>query len=118
MSPAQPQRTQPPQVLNAVSESAQDGAGPQADKARKWMWMLLAALVAMQMYFVQELLAALVLFTFGFLVLVGAVVAVIGLRKVSGRGLAWSQRIRVVAMAIGEDVSRKLLRRPRSEPAQ
>jgi len=27
------------------------------DKSRKWMWMFLAALVSLQMYFVWELLA-------------------------------------------------------------
>src|SRR5260370_35146457 len=32
-------------------------------KARKWMWGGLAAFVALQIYFVQEMLAALMLFT-------------------------------------------------------
>ena len=32
------------------------------DKSRKWMWWFLAAVVAAQLYFVQELLAAFALF--------------------------------------------------------
>ena len=39
------------------------------DSARKWMWIFLVALVALQIYFVRELLAALFLFTVGFAVL-------------------------------------------------
>src|SRR5258708_27783470 len=36
------------------------------DKSRKWMWMFLAALVSLQMYFVWELLAVFALFAVGF----------------------------------------------------
>src|SRR5438552_18103990 len=36
------------------------------DKSRKWMWTFLATLVLLQMYFVWELLAVLVLFAVGF----------------------------------------------------
>jgi len=32
------------------------------DESRKWMWMFLAALVSLQMYFVWELLAVFALF--------------------------------------------------------
>ena len=32
-------------------------------KARKWLWIALGALVALQIYFVQEMVAALMLFT-------------------------------------------------------
>jgi len=36
------------------------------DKSRKWMWMFLAALVSLQVYFVWELLAVFALFAVGF----------------------------------------------------
>jgi hypothetical protein len=36
------------------------------DKSRKWMWWFLAVVVAMQLYFVRELLAAFALFALGF----------------------------------------------------
>ena len=36
------------------------------DNSRKWMWWFLGVVVAMQMYFVRELLAAFALFALGF----------------------------------------------------
>jgi hypothetical protein len=36
------------------------------DKSRKWMWWFLAVIVALQLYFVRELLAAFALFVVGF----------------------------------------------------
>lgn len=87
-------------------------------KARKWLWVGLGALVAIQLYFVQELLAALILFTGIFLV--GATIAlVLYLIDRAGRwsaGIAEQQAKRAVAVV--EDFSKKQLRRPRSEPAQ
>ena len=44
------------------------------DKGRKWIWWFLAALVAAQLYYVQELLAAFALFLVAF-VGIGFVVA-------------------------------------------
>jgi uncharacterized membrane protein YhaH (DUF805 family) len=44
------------------------------DKSRKWMWWLLGIIAAMQVYFVQELVAAFVLFALGF----AAIALVIG----------------------------------------
>ena len=40
-----------------------------SDKSRKWMWWFLAVGVALQMYFVRELLAAFALFAAGFAVI-------------------------------------------------
>jgi uncharacterized membrane protein YciS (DUF1049 family) len=87
-------------------------------KARKWMWIALGALVALQMYFVRELLAALALFTVVFIL--GAVVA-LGFYLIDrasrwGLGLAEQQTKR--ALAAAEEISKKQLHRPRSEPAQ
>src|SRR5260370_9314493 len=54
------------------------------DKSRKWMWMFLAALVSLQMYFVWELLAGFVLFAVGF----AAIAFVIGSLYMLHRGWA------------------------------
>lgn len=39
------------------------------DKSRKWMWWFLAVVVALQLYFVQELIAAFLLFAICFVVI-------------------------------------------------
>jgi hypothetical protein len=44
------------------------------DKSRKWMWLFLGVIGAMQLYFVRELLAAFALFALGF----GAIALLIG----------------------------------------
>ena len=94
-------------------------------KARKWMWIGLAAFVALQMYFVQELLAALVLFTIAFAVF--AIIALVlyvvdragqwglgGAGQHSGPAIELARR----GLALAEDLRKKSIRRPRSEPAQ
>jgi hypothetical protein len=85
-------------------------------KARKWMSLGLAAFVALQIYFVQEMLAALILFT-GVFVILAIVALVLYLVDRAGQwGLGWAEARRGITMA--EDISRKQLRRPRSEIAQ
>jgi uncharacterized membrane protein len=95
------------------------------NKARKWMWVGLAAFVALQIYFVQEMLAALILFTAIFLIF--AIVAlVIYLVEWAGQwSIGWAGERARPAMqlvrrgwALAEDVSKKQFRRPRSETAQ
>src|SRR5260370_41376456 len=54
------------------------------DKSRKWMWMFLAALVSLQMYFVWELLAVFAFFAVAF----GAISSVIGSLDMLDRGWA------------------------------
>ncbi len=54
------------------------------DKSRKWMWMFLAALVSLQMYFVWELLAVFALFAVGF----AAIASVAGSLYMLHRGWA------------------------------
>jgi uncharacterized MAPEG superfamily protein len=87
-------------------------------KARKWLWIALGAFVALQIYFVQELVAALVLFT-GIFVVGGIVALVLYLiDRASQRGLVWAGIQAKRAVAAAEEISKKQLRRPRSEPAQ
>lgn len=87
-------------------------------KARKWLWIGLAAFVALQIYFVRELLAALILFTGVFIVcaLVALVFYLVDRASRWGLGQAEIQAKR--ALVAAEEISKKQLRRPRSEPAQ
>ncbi len=95
------------------------------DRARKWMWIFLAVLVAFQLYFVRELLAALLLFALGFAVL-GGLVLVFFLAEQAGQvSLAWLEpHTRAAAglarrgLLLVEDLSKRPFRRPRSETAQ
>lgn len=87
-------------------------------KARKWLWTALGALVALQVYFVQEMVVALMLFTGIFIVcaIVALVLYLVDRASRWGLGLAGNQAKRAIVAA--EEISKKQLRRPRSEPAQ
>ena len=94
-------------------------------KARRWMWIGLGVFVALQVYFVQEMLAALALFTGVFVVLAMIALVLYLIDRAGQWSLGWaSEHARPAydfsrrVWALAEDVSRKLLRRPRSEPAQ
>ena len=95
------------------------------DKSRKWMWMFLATLVLLQMYFVWELLAVFLLFAVGF----AAIAFVTGSLYMLHRGwalaverVADSQHPVMVATRQGldtiEDMVRRPFRRPGSAPAR
>jgi hypothetical protein len=95
------------------------------DKSRKWMWMFLAALVSLQMYFVWELLAVFALFAVGF----SAVAFVVGSLYMLHRGwalavdrIADSRHPIMVATRQGvytiEEAVRRPFRRPGSAPAR
>jgi len=87
-------------------------------KARKWLWVAVVAFVALQIYFVQEMVAALVLFTGLFIVcaVIAGVLYMIDRASRWSLGVAEQQAKR--ALVAAEEISRKQLRRPRSEPAQ
>jgi hypothetical protein len=86
-------------------------------KARKWMWVGLAAFVALQIYFVQEMLAALILFT-GVFVLFAIVALVLYVIDRAGQwGLGWAGHQARRGLTVAEDISKKQIRRPRSETA-
>lgn len=92
------------------------------DKDRKWMWWLLASIVALQIYFVQELLAAFALFAMAFLAIAGATVSVYMLHRawaVTVDRVADSQHPAALAVRHGissvEDLARRPFRRPGSE---
>lgn len=95
------------------------------DSNRKWMWWFLGVVLALQLYFVRELLAAFALFVVGFVVIALAVMSLYMLQKVWEAGvqrLADSQHP-VVDMArrgvnAVEDMARRPLRRPGSAAAR
>ena len=87
-------------------------------KARKWLWIALGALVALQLYFVQEMVAALMLFTGIFIVCALAALALYLIDRASRWGLGMAGHQAKRALAAAEEISKKQLRRPRSEPAQ
>lgn len=87
-------------------------------KARKWLWVALGVFVALQVYFVQEMLAALALFT-GLFVVCGVIALGFYLiDKASRWGLGMAGTQAKKALVAAEEISKKQLRRPRSEPAQ
>ena len=59
-------------------------------KARKWMWMGLLAFVALQIYFVQEMLAALMLFTGVFAILATMALALYLIDRAGQWSLDWA----------------------------
>lgn len=90
----------------------------QEQKARKWLWIALGAFVALQIYFVQQLVFALLLFT-GLFILCAIIALGMYLVDRAGRwGLGWAEQQAKRAVVAAEEISKKQLRRPRSEPAR
>lgn len=95
------------------------------DGNRKWMWWFLGVAVALQLYFVRELLAAFAIFAVGFALLAFAFVSLYMLQKVWEAGvqrIADSQHPVVDLARRGvnavEDMARRPLRRPGSAAAR
>lgn len=95
------------------------------DNNRKWMWWFLGAVVAFQLYFVRELLAAFALFAMGFAAIAFVIGSLYMLQKVWEAGvqrLADSQHPVVDLARRGvnavEDLARRPLRRPGSATAR
>src|SRR6478736_516477 len=91
------------------------------DSNRKWMWWFLGVVLALQLYFVRELLAAFALFALGFAAIAFVVVSLYMLQKAWETGVqrVADSRHPVVDMArrgvnAVEDLARRPLRRPGS----
>ncbi len=89
------------------------------------MWIFLVAVLSVQLYFVRELLAALLLFTIGFVVLAGLALAFFLLERAGQASLVRARPLlrgicEVTRRGYGqlEALSKKPFRRPRSETAQ
>ena len=91
------------------------------DKGRKWMWWILGVIAALQLYFVQELLAAFALFAVAFAVIAFVIFSIYTLQK------SWELAVQRAAdsshpvvnlarrgVAAVEDLARRPLRRPGS----
>jgi hypothetical protein len=92
------------------------------NKARRWMWGFLIALGALQIYYVQEMLAALFLFTLAFAVFAVIALAIYAANRASQASLARVEPIARVAARAGrrgygfvEYLSKKPFRHPHSE---
>ena len=95
------------------------------DRLKKWMWGFVAAVLALQLYFVRELLAALFLFTLAFAVLAGLALVFYLVQQAGQLSLAWVEsrarsmvpKLRERALGLLEDLSKRPFHRPRSQPA-
>lgn len=95
------------------------------DSGRKWMWWFLGVLVALQLYFVRELLAAFALFALGFAAIAFVIVGLYMLQKgwevAVGRVVDSNHPVvnfvRRGVLAV-EDLARRPLRRPGSATAR
>jgi hypothetical protein len=95
------------------------------DSKRKWMWWFLGVVLALQLYFVRELVAAFALFALGFAAIAFVVMSLYMLQKVWEAGVqrvADSQHPVVDIARRGvnavEDLARRPLRRPGSAAAR
>jgi len=61
------------------------------EKGWKWFWVALGALVALQLYFVRQLLAAYFLFAVVFAILPVVAAIFFILEEVSERGVSWAE---------------------------
>ena len=60
-------------------------------KARKWMWIGLAVVAALQFYYVQEMIAAFVVLGVVFALIAGAGLLVFLVDRASARTLTWAE---------------------------
>jgi hypothetical protein len=95
------------------------------DTGRKWMWWLLGAVVALQFFYVRELLAAFALFALGFAVIALAFGSLYMLHRtwvMAVEQLAESKNPVMVtarqSMYAIEDLARRPFRRPGSATAR
>ena len=89
------------------------------DKSRKWMWGFLAGVVALQMYFVWELLAVFVLFAVGFAAVAavaGSLYMLVRTWAMAVEHLAESRHPVLVAVRQGIDAAEEIARRPFRRP--
>jgi hypothetical protein len=94
-------------------------------KARKWILFGLAALAAIRLYYVQEMIAALVLFLVLFAIAAGAALTLLLLDCAGQRTLAWAaphtMHVAQTASrgwALAAELGKRQLHRLRSQTAQ
>ncbi len=94
-------------------------------QVKKWVWGVVAAVIALQIYFVRELFAAELLFALIFAIVLLFAFAFYLVKEAGERGLGMAESwVRVVSPTLRrgfhylEEISRKPFRRPRSESVQ
>lgn len=94
-------------------------------KARKWIWFSLAALAALQLYYVREMLAALVIFAVLFALVALVTLIVYLLDRAGESALDWAEpHASKAAHAVAgqwpslDEAKKRLLRRVHSETAR
>lgn len=103
--------------LGSEGSESQISASRKTDPWRKWLWLFLGAVLVGQMYYVREMLAALVLFAILFAVC-GTVAGVIYLLGRAGETtITAAEPLARKGFAYAEEVSKKAFRRPHSAPA-
>jgi hypothetical protein len=89
------------------------------DEGRKWMWVFLGTVVALQLYIVWELLAVFALFAIGFAAIaavMGSMYMLVRTWAVAVERLAESKHPVMVAVRQGVDAAEDLARRPFRRP--
>ena len=95
-------------------------------KVRKGLLSIAGAFFILQLYFVRALIAAELIFVLFFLVILALVGIAYVLGSIGERGLAWTEvGVRALAgsakrgyLAMGEEISKRPFRHPRSESAR
>jgi hypothetical protein len=94
------------------------------DESRKWLWLFLGGVLAMQSYFVQELVAAFALFALGFIALAFVVASFYLMHRLWAVFVERTADSQHPAMVVTrqriesiEDLARRSFRRPGSEAA-
>jgi cytosine/uracil/thiamine/allantoin permease len=77
---------------------------------------IFAAFLVLQIYFVRELLAALILFTFIFVIVAFFALAIYVIGKAGEVGLAFTEPAARRGLEVAEELSKKTFHRPRSAP--
>ncbi len=88
------------------------------DRARKWMWGILAAILAVQVYYVREILAALFLFALVFAVIAGVALVLYLVERAGEFSFAWVAPATRRAWEYLTELSKRPFRRPHSETAR
>jgi|SRR5580658_5192911 hypothetical protein len=104
----------------SLSFSLKNTVGVVKKRWKPWhVWVLgaLAALLILQVYFIRELLAALILFTVLFLVVAVFTAIAYAIGRAGEAGFAYAEPTARRGLEAAEDLSRKTFRRPRSVPA-
>lgn len=94
------------------------GKPEKEDGARKWMWAALAAILAVQIYFVRELVAALLLFALVFVAIAAVALGVYLVEQTGELSLAWVAPATRRGFVYLADLSKRPFRRPHSETAR